>query len=111
MEGRGMRRSEYLRLRERQQDVSVGIERWDTAPASSLGALEAILTRRLAAERTALLAGAASHPRPRAELETSVKQSHDLLTYLRALRYLRRNGISPAWPRGSATTIPYSDDE
>jgi hypothetical protein len=101
-----MQRSEYLRLRERQQDVSVGIERWDTASASSLGALDALLSRRLAAARTDLLSDAGSRPGPRAELETRVQQSRDLLTYLRALCYLRRHGISPAWPRGSVPSVP-----
>jgi hypothetical protein len=98
-----MLRSEYLQLREKQQDISLGVARWDTADYERLKALESVLVRRLVTEEAELVAGGTPRPRPEPELRSRVIQSRDLLTYLRALCYLRQHGIMPHWPQGSAT--------
>jgi hypothetical protein len=100
-----MRRSEYLRLREIQQDLSAGVARWDTASFTRLKALEELLVRRVATESAEWTAGGTPHPRPEAELRSRMAQSREMLGYLRALCYLRQHGISPSWPLGASRQL------
>ena len=101
-----MRRGDYLRLREDQLSLSHGMRSWDTAPLAELKVCEASLVARLSRdqERHGILS--ARRPGLQAELETLVRNSNSLLTYLRALCYLRQHGIAPDWPQGSVAIVP-----
>lgn len=97
-----MQRGAYLHLRAEEQDVALGVQRWDTCPLPELESIETALAGRLAAEEARLTASYGAHARIETEQQVHVDRSRRLLLYLRALRYLREHGISPDWPRGSA---------
>lgn len=92
-----MQRGEYLRLRAEQQDLALGVERWDTRSLPELKSIRATRASQLLREE-ALLAG--SHT-----TQAHVDRSRRLLTYLRALCYLRELGIAADWPRGSVPLV------
>lgn len=104
-----MERSEYLQLRAEQQDLALGIKRWDTCPLPELKSIQAVLTSRLAGEEALLAASHAAGARLETEHQMHVDRSRRLLTYLRALCYLRERGIAPDWPRGSAPAVPAAE--
>lgn len=100
-----MQRGEYLQLRAEQQDLALGVERWDTRSLAELKGTQAVLRSRLAAEEALLTASHAAHGRIEAEHQSQVDRSSRLLMYLRALCYLREHGIAPGWPLGSASGV------
>lgn len=106
-----MQRGEYLQLRAEQQDLALGIKRWDTCPLHELNGAEAVLRNRLAGEEARLQANLAAHGYIAAEHQVFVERSRRLLLYLRALCYLRQHGIAPTWPRGSAPAALLSGHE
>jgi hypothetical protein len=97
-----MQRRDYLQMRAEEQDLAFGIQRWDTCPLAELEGIQAALTSRLAAEERRLTTMYGANARIETEQQLHLDRSRRLLTYLRALRYLREHGISPDWPRGSA---------
>ncbi len=96
-----MQRGEYLQLRADQQDLALGVERWDRCTLVELKGTQALLRNQLASEAALLTASHGAPGRIEVERQSQVDRSYRLLTYLRALCYLREHGIAPDWPRGS----------
>jgi hypothetical protein len=96
-----MRRSDYLRLREDQLSLSYGMRSWDNAPLAELKARQAAIVTQLSRDQERHGARSAGRSGLHAELELLLRNSTRLLTYLRALCYLREHGIAPDWPQGS----------
>ncbi len=96
-----MQRGEYLQLRADQQDLALGVERWDRCSLVELKGTQTLLSSRLANEVALLSASHGAPGRLEVERQSQVNRSYRLLTYLRALCYLREHGIAPDWPRGS----------
>jgi hypothetical protein len=96
-----MRRHDYLQLRAEQCDLILGVHHWDTCPLPEMKRIEAVLTRRLASDEALLTKSWTVNGRVQSEYQVQVNYSRRLLLYLRALQYLREQGIAPDWPRGS----------
>jgi hypothetical protein len=100
-----MLRGKYLQLRAEQQDLALGVTRWDTRSLAELKGTQTALANRLARDEALLTASHIAQGRIEAERQSQVECSRRLLLYLRALCYLREHGIAPDWPRGSAPAV------